>query len=88
MTALGVPLANTGTIEVQTGVISYANGSVFSAGSSFTGAGTNLVANGVITLDGAVYSENLELGGATIAGTNTIHGTVTWTREWIGVPRS
>ena len=84
VTALGVPLANTGTIEVQTGVISYANGSVFSAGSSFTGAGTSLLANGVVTLDGAIYSENLELGGATTAGTNTISGTVTWTREWIG----
>ena len=39
VTTLGVPLANTGTLEVQTGVISYAPGSVFNTGSSFTGAG-------------------------------------------------
>ena len=60
-----------------------ANG-LLGAGSRFLGAGTNLLAAGVITLDGAIDSENLEIGGATIAGTNTISGTVTWTREWIG----
>jgi hypothetical protein len=85
VTSLGVPLVNTGVLEARTGVISYAAGSVFGSGSSFTGAGVNLLAQlGVMTLDGAIHSENLEIGGAIIAGTNTITGTVAWTRQWIG----
>jgi hypothetical protein len=86
-TFLGVPLANTGTLEAQTGAISYAAGSIFSAGSSFTGGGTNLLAaGGVMTLEGEIHSENLELGGAAtvLAGASTIHGTLSWTRGWIG----
>ncbi len=86
-TALGVPLDSSGTLEVQTGAILYAAGSVFRDGSSFTGAGLNLLAAaGPVTLEGAIHTDNLELGGGNtfVAGTNTIDGTLTWTRGWIG----
>jgi len=80
----GVPFDNTGTVEVQSGAISYANGSVFRNDTAFTGAGTNLLADRTVMLDGTIHSENLELGGATVIGTNTLAGTMRWTGGAIG----
>ena len=81
----GVPLRNTGTVEVQTGAIYYsASGCLFGSGTQFKGAGTNVLGAGTITLDGLISSENLVLGGAVIIGTNTLTGTVQWTSGAIG----
>jgi hypothetical protein len=83
-TPIGVTFNNTGTVEAQTGIIGLTVASTLGPGSTFLGAGTNLLASGVITLDGAIHSENLQLGGATAVGTGTVSGVLTWTSGWVG----
>jgi hypothetical protein len=84
---IGLPFFNSGTLEAQTGTISYsASGATFQAGSQFLGAGTNLLPGVPIILNGTIYSQNLEIGGAAIQGTNTLTGTVRWTSGYIDSP--
>jgi hypothetical protein len=79
-TIIGVPLINSGTLEVQSGRIAYAGNSQFNAGTAFTGGGTNFLYNGTVSLNGSLTSQNLEITTAvTIAGTHTLSGTVQWT---------
>ena len=80
----GVPLANTGTLDARQGWISYNGGSVFWTGTQFIGAGTNLLDRGTVTIEGAILSTNAELAGASLIGTNTIHGAMRWTSGGIG----
>ncbi len=75
----GIPLKNTGTLEIQAGTLSYADGSTFAQGTVFTGAGTNRMASGTILFDGLIQCPNMVWAGAYIAGTNTFVGTVDWT---------
>jgi hypothetical protein len=79
-----VPLANTGTLEVQRGWISYNSGSVFGTGTQFTGAGTNLLDRGSVTFEGEIVSTNAELAGANLLGTNTVIGMLRWESGSIG----
>ena len=79
-TIVGVPLINSGTLNVESGRVAYGNGSQFNSGTSFTGTGTNYLYNGTVTLNGGLTSENLEIApGVTVAGTHTLSGTVRWT---------
>lgn len=79
-TVFGVPLINSGMLEVQSGRIAYAGNSQFNSGTAFTGAGVNLLYNGIVTLDGSLSSENLEITTAvTVAGTHTLSGAAQWT---------
>ncbi len=77
-TLITVPLYNLGTLDVQSGSVAYGPGSRFDGGTAFTGAGTNLVYAGTITFNGSIFSENLEIGGATIAGNSLFSGLVKW----------
>ncbi|NOS70645.1 MAG: hypothetical protein HOP33_12035 [Verrucomicrobia bacterium] len=79
-TVFGVPLINTGTLDVLSGRVAYVDGSQFNSGTVFTGTGTNFLYNGTVTLNGSLTSQNLEIAtGVTVAGTHTLSGTVRWT---------
>ncbi len=83
-TLSGVVFHNTGTVDVQSGSVVYsASGTRFEGGSQLIGAGTNLLAGGSMTLSGVIYSQNLEIAGAGISGTNTLSGAVRWTSGYI-----
>lgn len=80
----GIPFANTGTVDAQTGTIAFnSTGTRFDSGTQFLGIGTNLLTGGIITLNGPIYSQNLEIAGAGIQGTNTLSGTVRWTSGYV-----
>jgi hypothetical protein len=74
-----VPVDNSGIVEVQSGWIAYAPNSAFRTGTQFLGAGTNLLNNGAVWMDGTILSDNAELAGATLYGTNTVQGLLKWT---------
>lgn len=79
VTVLGVPVINSGTLDVASGLVGYVDGSHFSTGTRFTGAGTNLLYNGTVWLDGVIVSDNLEIvSGVAIAGTHTLSGAARW----------
>lgn len=72
-------LINTGTLDAQVGTLRFlSQAKTFNPGTRFTGAGTNHLYTGTVTLAGAVDTENLLLGGATLAGNGTLNGTMTW----------
>ena len=77
-TSCQVPLINSGTVDIQTGKLELPGGSVLNEGSSFTGAGLTRMTTGTNTLNGMIYSENLELSGATLAGSGLVTGSFTW----------
>jgi len=83
---ISVPLNNSGALDVRSGLVAYGAGSQFNFGTAFTGMGTNLVYTGNVTFTGTILSENLEIGGASVLGTNTLVGTVKWTSGEIGEP--
>ena len=79
------PFVNNGTVDAQTGTIRFnTRDKTFNHGCRFIGAGTNLLAGGTVTLAGEVTSENLQLGGGTLAGTGTLHGLARWTSGSLG----
>jgi fibronectin-binding autotransporter adhesin len=80
-TQMQVPFINNGTVDAQTGTIRFdTQPKTFNGGCRFTGAGTSLLYSGSsITLNGAIYSENLQLGGAVLTGNGTLSGTMSWT---------
>jgi hypothetical protein len=79
------PFVNNGTVDAQTGTLRFANrDKTFNHGCRFVGAGTNLLAGGTVTLAGEVTSENLQLGGSTLAGAGTLHGLARWTSGSLG----
>jgi hypothetical protein len=78
VTLIEVPMRNAGVLEAASGIINYGNGGIFGTGTAFTGTGTNALPLGAVTLDGTILSENLNLAGATILGTNTITGSARW----------
>ncbi|MBI3849093.1 MAG: hypothetical protein HY298_02205 [Verrucomicrobia bacterium] len=74
-----VPLINNGTVDTQTGQLTLADGSVFNSGCAFIGAGGTRLDSGTNTISGSVHSENLSLlYGATLTGTGSLSGTLTW----------
>jgi hypothetical protein len=73
-----VALRNSGQVDVQTGRISFPGGSEFNEGSRLTGAGTNRLTTGSVALNGSIYSDNLELSGATLTGAGSFTGTLRW----------
>lgn len=73
-----VPLVNSGDIETLTGRMTLAGGSDFQDGTRFLGAGTNAVTIGTITLSGDIFSENLQLAGATLTGAGSFTGSLDW----------
>ena len=83
-TLITVPIYNFGTLDVQSGLVAYGPGSQFNDGTAFTGTGTNLVYSGTITFNGSIASENLEIGGPTIAGNSLFHGILNWTSGTLG----
>ncbi len=78
-----VPLINSGVVETASGKLVLSDGSVFKDGSRFVGAGITLADAGTNYLNGRVYSENLWLSGASLTGTGTLSGTVTWGAGYI-----
>ena len=79
-----VPLINNGTVDTQTGILALGDGSVFNEGSRFIGAGITRLESGTNTLNSAIYSDNLLLQGATLTGSGSLNGTVTWGAGYIG----
>jgi hypothetical protein len=80
-----VPLINCGTVDTQIGSIVLSDGSIFNSGCAFIGAGTTRLDSGTNTLSGSLYSENLVvLYNATLTGTGSISGTLTWSGGSIG----
>ncbi len=72
--------ANTGTYNAAAGTTISINGDCsFGGTNTFTGTGLFRLADGTVTLNGTVNSSNFELAGATLKGTNTLTGAVTWT---------
>lgn len=70
---------NSGTFNMAGSAATYFEaGYTLKNGSAFTGAGTNYLDGGVIAINGGISFVNLALAGATITGTNTLNGTVTW----------
>ncbi len=82
--ACRVPLIIRGTVETLGGTLALEEGGVFHSGCAFTGAGTTSLNSGTNVLDGDLTSANLVLNGATLLGTATLHGKVTWSRGTIG----
>src|ERR1019366_8358912 len=56
----------------------------FPPGSQLTGAGTNAWTSGNVTVNTPVTTANVLLAGATLFGTNSFTGAVTWTSGTIG----
>jgi hypothetical protein len=73
-----VSLINSGVVDVQVGAMSLAAGSTFNSGTRFTGAGVTTLNSGTVTLSGDIFSENLQLNGATVGGTGTFTGSLDW----------
>jgi hypothetical protein len=73
-----VPLHNRGTVDNQTGTLTLRDGAVLHSGSVFVGAGVTRLESGVVTLAGDLFATNLVLAGATLAGTGSLSGVVTW----------
>ena len=74
-----VPLINSGTVDTQLGTVVLSDGSVFNSGCAFIGAGGTRLDSGTNTINGEVHSENLSLlYGATLTGTGSLSGTLTW----------
>lgn len=81
----GVPLINNGTVHTQIGTLALSNGSIFYAGCAFTGSGTTRFDSGTNFINGAIHSENLALlYNATLNGTGSFSGTLTWSGGTIG----
>ncbi len=83
-TVCDVPLFNRGTVETQTGAFAFGDGCVFNDGSRLIGAGVTRLDSGTNLFNGNIYSENLLLQGATLAGKAALHGTITWGAGEIG----
>jgi hypothetical protein len=80
-----VSLLNNGTVESVASVLTLASGSVFNAGCAFTGAGQTWMNSGTNTISGSFYSENLFLlYNASLSGTGSFSGTLTWAGGNIG----
>jgi hypothetical protein len=75
---IGVRLFNSGILDALSGTLVCASGSRFNDGTLFTGAGTNLFASGTLTVAGHLRSDNAVLGGATLEGTGSFEGSLTW----------
>lgn len=73
-----VPLHNRGTVDNQTGTLTLLDGAVLHSGSAFVGAGVTRLEGGPVTLAGDLFATNLVLAGATLTGTGTLSGVVTW----------
>lgn len=77
--ACSVPLHNSGTVDTRVGTLTFTGGSVLQSGSTFIGAGQTRLDAGTHTLNGDLYSTNLVLySGATLAGSGSLSGLVTW----------
>ena len=80
-----MPLINSGTVDTQVGTVVLSDGSRFNAGSAFIGSGTTRLDSGTNTINGAIHSENLALlYNATLTGTGSFSGTLTWGGGSIG----
>ncbi|WP_164975999.1 beta strand repeat-containing protein [Oleiharenicola lentus] len=75
---------NTGTIATASGAtLSLVNSYTLDTGSTLTGTGTIQATGGTLTLNNSVTLSHLLLNGATLAGTHSWNGTVTWsTGNW------
>ena len=70
----------TGTITTASGAaLNLSSSYTLASGSSLLGAGSLDVTNGTLTVNGTVNLSHLKLLGATVAGTHSLAGTVTWT---------
>ena len=78
-----VRVVNDGIIEAQTGAIVFGDDCAFNDGSRFIGAGVVRLESGTNLLSGNIYSENLLLQGATIAGAASVSGGFAWGAGYI-----
>ncbi len=70
---------NNGTITTAAGAtLNLGNSFTLANGSSLLGAGSLDATGGILTVSGTVNLSHLKLFGATIAGTHSLAGTVTW----------
>ncbi len=80
-TGTGTFNAGSSAVMILTGAYGNYTGN---SGTAFTGAGLKRLTGGTVTLNGTIPANNLELAGATLAGTNTWSGgTSSWTSGYI-----
>jgi hypothetical protein len=78
-----VPLANSGTLDVESGQIQYSGATTFNGGSVLSGAGANVVV-GSLTLNGTFNSQNLVFSSGNVGGAGTLTGTAQWQASQFG----
>jgi hypothetical protein len=77
-TTFNVPLINNGVVEIQAGAIALNASSSFNNGSRMTGNGVLKQMNGVLSVNGVVSFDHLQIVGGSVDGSHTLAGQIEW----------